>query len=171
MEFEFLYALQELHTPLLDRIMVFITTLGNGGMVWLALAVVLLCLKKTRRCGWLILISMAVCFLIGNLALKNIVQRIRPCQIDTSVILKIPMPGEYSFPSGHTLHAFTAATMVFLHNRKAGAWLLMLAGLIAFSRMYLFVHFPTDVLAGLVLGIGVAVLVYRQSRKTVRNRN
>ena len=87
----------------------------------------------------------------------------RPCQIDTSVLLKIPMPGEYSFPSGHTLHAFTAATMIFLHHKKAGVACLILAVLIAYSRMYLFVHFPTDVLAGMLLGIVVAHTVYRIS--------
>ena len=117
MEFEFLYALQQLHTPLVDKFMIFVTTLGNGGVFWLVLAIILLCTKKTRRCGWLILVSMAICYLLGNLALKNIVGRARPCQIDTSVLLKIPMPGEYSFPSGHTLHAFTAATMIFLHHK------------------------------------------------------
>ena len=163
MEFEFLYALQQLHTPLVDKFMIFVTTLGNGGVFWLVLAIILLCTKKTRRCGWLILVSMAICYLLGNLALKNIVGRARPCQIDTSILLKIPMPGEYSFPSGHTLHAFTAATMIFLHHKKAGVACLILAVLIAFSRMYLFVHFPTDVLAGMLLGIIVAHTVYRIS--------
>ena len=167
-----MYALQELHSPLVDKFMIFVTTLGNGGMFWLILAIIMLCTKKTRRCGWLILVSMAICYLLGNLALKNIVGRARPCQIDTSILLKIPMPGEYSFPSGHTLHAFTAATMIYLHHKKTGVACLILAGLIAFSRMYLFVHFPTDVLAGMLLGIVVACIVYRISlrkRETKQN--
>jgi len=169
MEFEFLYALQELHNPLLDALMVFVTTLGNGGVVWLVMAIVLLCSKKTRRCGCLILVSMGICYLLGNMTLKNLLQRIRPCQIDTSIVLKIPRPGEYSFPSGHTMHGFTAATMVFLHNKKAGIATLILAALIAFSRMYLFVHFPTAILAGMLIGIGVAVLVYTWNKKHLKN--
>lgn len=160
MEFQILYALQELHTPILNQIMVFITKLGDEGIFWLILAVLLLLFKKTRKCGLTILVSMAICYLLGNMFLKNVIARPRPCSIDPSVALLIPTPGEYSFPSGHTLHGFTAATAIFLHYKKPGIAALVLAALIAFSRMYLFVHFPTDILAGIILGIGVAVLVY-----------
>lgn len=169
MEFQILYALQELHTPLLNRIMIFITKLGDEGIFWLVVAVLLLLFKKTRKCGLTILVSMAVCYLLGNMFLKNVIARPRPCSIDPSVPLLIPTPGEYSFPSGHTLHGFTAATAIFLHYKKPGIAALVLAALIAFSRMYLFVHFPTDILAGMILGIGVAVFVYMLIMK--RNKN
>lgn len=169
MEFQILYALQELHIPLLNRIMIFITKLGDEGIFWIVVAVLLLLFKKTRKCGLTILVSMAVCYLLGNMFLKNVIARPRPCSIAPSVPLLIPTPGEYSFPSGHTLHGFTAATAIFLHYKKPGIAALILAALIAFSRMYLFVHFPTDILAGMILGIGVAVFVYMLIMK--RNKN
>lgn len=165
MEFEILYRIQEMHTEFLNPLMIGVSALGNGGMIWILIALVLLFFKKTRRCGLLMLLSMAVCFITGNLCIKNMVQRPRPCQIDTAVRLLIPMPGEYSFPSGHTLHGFTAATIIFLHNKKAGIAALLLAAVIAFSRMYLFVHFPTDILGGIILGVAAAVIVYRFSYK------
>lgn len=161
MEFQILYALQELHTPWLNQFMVFVTKLGDEGIFWLGLAVILLLFKKTRKCGLTIVVSMALCYLLGNMFLKNLIARPRPCSLDSSVALLIPTPGEYSFPSGHTLHGFTAATAIFLHFKKPGVAALILASLIAFSRMYLFVHFPTDILAGMLLGTGVAVLVYK----------
>ena len=160
-----------------DKLFTAITHLGDAGLFWIIIAIVLLFFKKTRKTGICMGIALLLGVFFGNLILKNLIARERPyTYADAQVTAEgvkalISLPHDYAFPSGHTLHAFTAATMVFLHNRKAGAWLLVLAGLIAFSRMYLFVHFPTDILAGLVLGIGVAVLVYRQSRKTVMNRN
>lgn len=165
MEFEILYAIQRLHSDFLNPVMIGVSALGNGGIFWIIMAVVLLLFKKTRKCGLLMLLSMAVCYLLGNMLLKNLIQRPRPCQLDPSVALLIPMPGEYSFPSGHTLHGFTAATIIFLHNRKAGIAALLLSAVIAFSRMYLFVHFPTDILGGMALGIAVAVIVYRVAER------
>lgn len=170
MEFQILYAIQELHNAFLNPVMIGVSALGNGGLVWILGAIVLLFFKKTRRCGILMLVSMAVCFVVGNMCIKNLVQRPRPCQIDTTVPLLIPVPSEYSFPSGHTLHGFTAATIIFLHNRKAGIAALLLAAVIAFSRMYLFVHFPTDILGGLILGVLAAVLVYYVYGKVERQR-
>ena len=157
-------------TLFLDPLMIGVSALGNGGAIWLLTAAVLLLFRKTRKCGTLMLLSMAACFLLGNLCIKNLVQRPRPCQIDTAVALLIPVPGEYSFPSGHTLHSFTAAVMIFLHHRRAGIAALLFAALIAFSRMYLFVHFPTDILGGMVLGIAVALAVYAvwQKRQACR---
>lgn len=160
MDFEILYRIQEMHNAFLDPLMIGVSALGNGGIVWLLLAAVMFFFQKTRKCGILILVSMAVCFILGNLCIKNLVQRPRPCQIDTTVALLIPIPGEYSFPSGHTLHGFTAAAMIFLHQKRAGIAALLFAAVVAFSRMYLFVHFPTDILGGMILGIAVAVAVY-----------
>ncbi len=167
-EFEILYKLQELHHPVLDKIMVAVTMFGDGGIGWIILGLLLLIFKKTRKCGLLMLLSMAVCFIIGNLGIKNIVGRIRPCHIDPSVPLIIPVPGEFSFPSGHTMHAFAAATSIFLQHRKGGIAAMVLASLIAFSRLYLFVHYPTDILGGLIIGVAVAFLVYKVAEKTGR---
>lgn len=161
MEFEILYAIQNLHTQLLDLIMITVSKIGNVGMVWIAMALALMLSAKSRRCGFLMLVSMAICLLLGNVFLKNLIARERPCWIDLSVPLLIPNPTDYSFPSGHTMHGFAAATVVFLHNRRAGIPALCLAALIAFSRLYLFVHFPSDIAGGMIIGILVALLVCR----------
>lgn len=168
MELSILHTIQSIHTPWLDPVMIFVSFLGNGGLFWIALSVILVCFKRTRRCGVLMMIAMAVCFVAGNLAIKNLVARPRPFVVDPSVILKVPIPGEYSFPSGHTMNGFSAATVIFLHNRKAGTAALCFAALIAFSRMYLFVHFPTDILGGLIIGVSAAFLSVKIIGKKIK---
>lgn len=165
MELEFLYALQELHNPVLDKIMIFITSLGNAGIVWILLGLVLAFIPKTRKCGTCMLLAMAVTFILGNLVIKNLVARPRPFTVATDIVLKVPTPGEYSFPSGHTMNSFTAATTLFLFYKKPGAAAFLLAALIAFSRMYLFVHYPTDILAGVILGVVDALVIFRLTSK------
>lgn len=165
MELQFLYTLQELHNPILDKIMIFITNLGNAGIFWICLGLLLLVIPKTRKCGICMLLAMALTFILGNLILKNVVARPRPFTVATEIALKIPQPGEYSFPSGHTMNAFSGATTIFLFYRKPGVAALVLAALIAFSRMYLFVHYPTDILGGVVLGIVDALLIFRLTSK------
>lgn len=164
-ELELLHLIQNIHTPFFDGLMVLITTLGNAGMVWLVTAAALLFTKKTRRCGLLMLVSMFLCLIVGNVFLKNAVGRARPCWIDNTVPLLIAAPSDYSFPSGHAMHSFTAAFMLWFHNRKVGSAALFLAGLIAFSRLYLFVHYPTDVLAGFCIGTLVATAVYKGAER------
>lgn len=156
-EFSFLYALQELHNPVLDAVMVFITTLGDDGLFWIAIGVICLFFKKHRKMGLQVLISMLLTFIIGNLILKNLFERPRPCDIDTTVAMLISRPHGHSFPSGHSMNGMVAATALFLNNKKIGILALILAVLIGFSRMYLFVHFPTDVLGGFAVAILVAV--------------
>lgn len=168
MELNFLYALQDLHRNWLDAAMIFITTLGDSGFIWILASLAMLCFKRTRKCGVLTLLTMGLCLIFGNLLLKNLVARPRPFMIDPSIPLLIPAPGEYSFPSGHTMHSFAAATMIFLHNKRMGIAALFLAALIAFSRMYLFVHFPTDILGGMTVGILAAVLVFAVDKKRIR---
>ena len=160
-EFSFLYFLQELHSPLLDKVMVFFTTLGEDGIVWIAIAALMLCFKKTRPCGIGMLAALILKTLIGNIILKNLFMRQRPCWLDPSVELLIKSPSSFSFPSGHTFDGFAASVTIFLHNRKAGIAAMILAAVIAFSRLYLFVHFPTDILASVVLGALVALTVYK----------
>lgn len=169
MELQILYAINNLHNLILDKIMIAITSLGNGGIIWIALAIFLICIKKTRKCGILMLISMFLGLLIGNGIIKNCVARSRPCWIDTNIPLLIPNPKDYSFPSGHTMVSFEAAVMIILHNKKWGTFSLILAILIAFSRMYLFVHFPTDILGGAILGTAISILVYYANKKILHS--
>ena len=166
-EFSFLYFLQELHSPVLDKIMLFITSLGNEGILWIAVAVVMVFFKKYRKCALSIGVSLLLMELVGNVILKDLIARDRPCWIDPTVELLLKAPSSYSFPSGHTFAGFASAFSVFLHHKKEGIAALVIAALIAFSRMYLFVHFPTDILGGIVFGFGIALLVYVCGNKLV----
>lgn len=145
-------------SPALDRLMVAVTRLGDLGFFWLLLAAVLLCRPATRRAGALILLAMALGLLFGNGLLKNLIARPRPYAADPGIPLLIPPSREpYSFPSGHTLHAFAAACAVgFAGRRRLCALCLILAAVIGFSRIYLMMHYPLDVLAGALFGFGAA---------------
>ena len=142
-----------LANPALNFLMPKITLLGNGGMIWLLASGVLICTKKYRRQGILLLCGLAAGVLVGNVFLKNFVARPRPCWLDSSVRLLIANPTDYSFPSGHTLSSVIGATILTKTDRRFGYAAIPLAALIAFSRLYLYVHFPSDVLAAAVLGV------------------
>lgn len=168
-EFDILYALQELHTPALDLVMICLSTIGNAGIIWIVIALVLLIFKKYRRYGAQMLVAMVITFIVGNLILKNLVARERPSWIDPNVALLFENPTDYSFPSGHTMNGFTAAAVLLCCDKRLGIPAVVLASLIAFSRLYHFVHFPTDVLAGAVVGIVVALLVNWVFEKTMKS--
>lgn len=174
MEFDILYFLQELHSPLFDRIMVGISFLGNVGWIWIVLTVLFLCFPRYRRCGIVTALALILDFLICNIGIKNLVARPRPCWLDPSVDLLIPVPKDFSFPSGHSAAAFAVAIVVLLYHRKEGAAILALAVMIAFSRLYLFVHFPTDVLGGCLVGSVCGVIAFmlagRVEKKIQKNR-
>lgn len=152
MEFSILYAIQSIRTDFLDRLMVIITTLGNSGFIWICLGIILLIKKNTRKIGITVLIALTLSLLVGNIILKNTVKRDRPFWEDNSITILIKSPADYSFPSGHTEASFAAAVAIYLNRKKEGIAALILAGLIAFSRLYLFVHFPSDVVGGIVIG-------------------
>ena len=154
---------EHLYCGFLDKVMPLITLLGDAGIFWIAITVVLLCFTKTRKMG----LSMGVALLLGvvvcNLIMKPGFARIRPYDYQLehfgkTIQLLVSTPHDYSFPSGHTIASFEAATAICIHNKKWGIAALVLACLIAFSRLYLYVHYPTDVLASVILGIGFAFL-------------
>jgi len=166
-----LLMIQEyVRTPILDNIMIFITNLGNGGMIWIAATIILLIPKKTRKIGIMSGVALLGSLIINNNILKNIVQRPRPYTRFTDLRILIPTPSEFSFPSGHTSSSFAAAG-VFYSNlpKKLGVPAVILAGLIGLSRLYVGVHYPTDVIAGMIMGIllsfGAEQLVNAVSKK------
>ena len=153
-EFAILDFIQKyLTSPIMDKIMVFITTLGNTGMIWIVLALLMLFNKKYRKTGIVLAIGLILSIVIGNIMLKPLFHRLRPFQIKEGIELIISAPHDYSFPSGHTLASVISATILLLRERKIGIYALVLAILIAFSRVYLYVHFPTDILGGAILGV------------------
>ena len=156
LDWSILHGLRALTTcPLMDFWMPKITALGNSGIIWVLAAVALLCTKKYRRYGVMLLVGLAAALLLGNLALKNLFARPRPCWLDESVPLLIARPSDYSFPSGHTMAGAIGATILTAADRRFGWAAIPLAVFIAFSRLYLYVHFPSDVLGGAVLGVGI----------------
>ena len=150
------------HSPAMDVIMKYITKLGDDGIFWIALAVILLIPKKTRRTGAAMGVSLLLGLIIGNGILKNLIARPRPYDIANPVrsrsALLIDPPTDYSFPSGHTLASFEASTALFKDHTVYGFLAFVLALLIAFSRIYLQVHYPSDVLGGAILGFLLGLL-------------
>lgn len=136
----------------LDTIVPLITRLGDGGIFWIALAVLLLIPRKTRKLGVAMAISMILDLLLCNILLKPLVARIRPYDL-REVALLIEAPHDYSFPSGHTAVSFAAAGALTFMKARGKVPALVLAALIALSRLYLYVHYPTDVLGGVLVGL------------------
>lgn len=164
-----LYAIQEtLRSGWMDLVMPTITRFGDGGIFWVAVAVCCLVSRPNRRTGWAMAVALVLGLVICNLGIKPVVARIRPFDLAGVGPFLVKAPTDFSFPSGHTLHSFSCAMVIWQYHRSWGWGAMVLAALIAFSRLYLFVHYPTDVLAGAVLGLAIgwlAVLLVRTWEK------
>ena len=152
-----------LRCPFMDTIMPIITLLGDAGIFWIAIAALCLFFPKYRKMGLSMGISLLIGLLVCNVLLKPLVGRIRPYDYQLEhfgkqIQLLVAAQHDFSFPSGHTIASFEAATAIMLHNKKLGIVAIILAVMISFSRLYLYVHYPTDVLTSVVLGIGIAFL-------------
>ena len=148
---------KELTCCFLDAVMPFVSALANAGIIFFAAAGIMMFFRNYRRCAVNILMCMAVAAVVANLILKPLIARERPCWINEEIQLLVAVPQDYSFPSGHTLHSFMVATVIMMYDKRIGIPSLVLAALIGFSRLYLYVHFPTDVLCGALLGVAFAV--------------
>jgi len=155
---------QSIHNPITDLPMIIITHLGDDGIFWIILALILLIFKKTRKAGIMVATALIFCLVFNNLILKSIFSRERPFIVLDSIKLIIDPPSGYSFPSGHTVSSIASATTIFWNFKNSCRWAavgaVVLAVLIAFSRMYLCVHFFTDVIAGAIFGVvlGIAAI-------------
>ena len=152
-ELDLLHWFQSIHNSVLDFIVPKITFLGNAGWFWILVALLLIVLPYNRKMGVQAAISLAITFALCNLILKPSVMRCRPCWLEPEVQLLIKTPHDYSFPSGHSNASFAVATAILTRNKKLGIPAIVIAALIAISRLYLFVHWPTDVLTGTIVGI------------------
>lgn len=161
-ELAFLDFIQEhFRCDFLDWFMPYFTRLADSGILWILITICLLLWPKYRRTGTEMAASLIICLLLGNLILKPWIGRIRPYDLNTLVHLIAAPPSDFSFPSGHTYSSFAAATVLLLNHKRWGILALVVSILIAFSRLYLYFHYPTDVLAGAFMGILAGFLSHR----------
>lgn len=144
----------------LDILMPIITTMGNLGLIWIAIAFGLFFNKHYRIIGGIVLITLVISTVIGEGVVKHLVRRIRPCNNVNNIKLLVAKPISYSFPSGHTLSSFAVAEVLSVYFNKYSLIFIGIAFLIALSRLYLYVHYPTDIIAGIILGLLCSKFVF-----------
>lgn len=165
-EIKFLIWIQEnMRSDIMDEIMKFLTKIGDMGAIWILFGLIFIALAKHRKIGFRVMLSIVFSALICNLILKNYVARIRPYDAYTYIDLIIDKQNDFSFPSGHTSASIAAASAIFKSKLKykkidLGIIFIVLALLMSFSRMYLFMHYPSDVLGGIITGLLSAELAY-----------
>ena len=185
-EFDFAilnFIYENIRCDFLDPIMRALSHFADKGIGWIIVGVILIFPKKTRKWGIMALVAMLIGFVFGELVLKNLIGRVRPYgdyhnYFGTSVPFALNAGTESSsgFPSGHTCCSFASAFVYFKADKRWGIAALVLAGLIGFSRLYNYVHYPTDVLGGMVLGIASGLLTifiykkYFEDNFAVKNR-
>ena len=151
------YIQAHLRNGFLDATLPYITRLADNGYIWIFVALLMLISKKYRKYGIILAVSLIFSLLFCNLSIKPLVARVRPFYLNPIELL-IPQPSEFSFPSGHTSVSFAALPALFLANKRFGIGALVLSVIIAFSRVYLYVHYPTDIIGGIIIGLCCAFL-------------
>lgn len=142
-----------MHGYIMDKVMVIITYLGNGGLIWIIISIFLMLNKKYRKIGFVVVGALILSTILGDEILKNVIKRARPSTYIPAANLLISKPLTYSFPSGHAATSFAAAGVLAKYFKQYAFAFFSLAFVIAFSRLYLYVHYPTDVLVGIILGL------------------
>ena len=165
MELQILHWFESLQNPITNPIMYGLTLMGEFGTVWIVLAVLMLFFlpKKYRKVGLTVAIALLLSLIMCNGLMKNIVHRIRPFVTDPTLgnLYNVhSLISDWSFPSGHTSASFAGALAILMWRKKEGIAAVILASLIAFSRLYLTVHYPSDVLVSLILGSLYGVIAY-----------
>ncbi len=165
-----LWIQENLRSEAVTPVMEFITHLGDTAFIWIAMAAVFFAFKRTRTTGILVLTALLGSLLINNLILKNLIARVRPYEAVEGLTLLIERQPDWSFPSGHSASSFAAAAVIWLNHRRIGWTALVLAAMIAFSRLYVGVHYPTDVICGAVSGLLIGLAVCRIWYRTAEKR-
>ncbi len=152
----------------MDKLMVVITALGDRGLIWIIIAIILLAIKKYRKIGIILLTSLLLTSLLGEGIVKNIIQRPRAFITYPDISILIKPPTSFSFPSGHTASSFAAAVVLGHYFKNWSFIFYFLAILIAFSRLYLFVHYPSDIIVGIILGVTCGLLTMKLLDKKIK---
>ena len=151
-----------LQSPFMDKFMPFITVFGDAGIFWMVISALLVIFPRTRKTGLGMAFAMMIGLVVCNITLKPMVARIRPYDLQAELGVTIQLLGErmhdFSFPSGHTIASFEAAVVMLKNSKKMGIPAMILAVLISFSRLYLYVHYPTDVITSVILGTLFALI-------------
>ena len=171
-----LWIHEHLRFVALTPVMRVLSLLGDKGAFWIVLSLILLAFRRTRRLGVCCVVSMALTFLVVNCAIKPLIARTRPYDLFSEIQILTHTERDFSFPSGHSANSFAVAWILYrMAPRKYGVPAVVFAALIAFSRLYVGVHYPTDVLAGIAIAIVMAELTVRQlprvEEKVVRGRH
>ncbi len=149
------------NNTVLDNVFFFITKLGDVGVIWIIVSIVLIMTKKYRRAGFLTAFALLLATLLGEGMLKHIFQRTRPFLEYGNLPTMLSHQTGYSFPSGHTASAFACTGILMSKLERLKYIFLLLAFSISFSRLYFFVHYPSDVIAGAFLGLFSAWFVLK----------
>lgn len=166
-----LFIQDHLRFAALTPIMIFLSKIGDKGAIWLLISIIMLFPKKTRRVGILSILALAISYGITNMFLKNYVERIRPYEVIDGLKCIVAKADDWSFPSGHASASFACAVTIAKNCKKRfGIPALVLAFLISFSRLYVGIHFPTDVICGAVIGTLIAFILYWLFGKKVSNK-
>lgn len=146
-----------LSDPVMDLIMTYLTYSIEYGAMAILVFIVMMCIKNMRKTGFAVMGATLSVLLFGELIIKHLVCRMRPFAINGAIELIIKAPSGFSFPSSHTATCFAMATAIYLFHKRLGIIAYIYASLVAFSRMYLYVHYPSDIIGGIALGIGCGI--------------
>ena len=155
-----LFIQDYIRNPVCDVFFKNITHLGDSGIFWVLLTTVFLCFKQTRKAGIYSFCALMLSLIVNNLILKNLIGRVRPYEVVEGLQCIVGLAHDASFPSGHTGASFASAVSIYWQiPKKFAIFFIVVASLIAFSRLYVGIHYPTDVFGGLVTGIGIGLIV------------